>query len=287
MSDSPHVFDVTEVDFNQRVIENSYKQPVFVDFWAEWCGPCQALMPLMEKLAIEYQGKFALAKVNSDEQSQLASQYGVRSLPTIKVFKNGQEVDSFTGVQAEPVIKTIIEAHIDRESDKLRKAGIAAIKNSEPKKALELLSQAVAMDPDRDNLKLDLAKGYVATGDAEKATQIINALPFNLRNSDEAEKILAMVGFIEESKNAPAETVLETSIKKNPNDLQARYQLGSLKILADDNEAGLKQFLEIMQCDRKYGNDAGHHAILAVFKLLGDEHELVKQYRRKMAMLLH
>lgn len=287
MNESKYIINVTEENFDQLVIENSHKQPVFVDFWADWCGPCQSLIPLLKKLTEEYQGKFILAMVNSDEQQTLATSNGVRSLPTVKVFKQGNEVDSFTGLQAEPVLRTIIEAHLDRESDKLRNQGLAEISEGDVDKGLELLLNAVAMDPTRENLKLDLAKAYVATNQADKATEIIEALSYNLRNSFEAEKILSMTAFIEATRNAPGQTELEKHLNDNPQDLDARYQLGSLMILDDKNEAGLMQFLEIMQRNRKYNEDAGHKAILAVFKLLGDDHDLVKQYRRKMAMLLH
>ncbi len=287
MGDTPHVFNVIEADFDQLVLANSQTQPVFVDFWAAWCGPCQTLMPILEKLAEEYQGKFVLAKINSDEQKNLAEQNGVRSLPTIKVFYKGKEVDSFTGVQPEPVIRQIIETHIERESDKIRDKGLAEIKNGDEEKGLELLIKAVEMDPSRDYLKLDLAKGYISVGNAIKATETLETLPYNLRSSDEAEKMNAMISFINATQNSPSDTELEALIIKHPDDLEARYQLGASKVLADDNEAALKQFLEIMQCDRKFRDDAGLNGILEVFKLLGAEHELVKQYRRKLAMLLH
>lgn len=287
MSNTPFIVDVTEANFNELVIENSYKQPVFVDFWASWCGPCKSLMPVLEKLANDYQGQIILAKVNSDEEQTLTGTFAVRSLPTVKVFKKGREVDSFTGAQPEPVIRTIIETHIDRESDKIRDKGLEAIRAGDIDTGLEQLKQAIEMEPSRDELKLDLAKGYVAAHDAEKAEQTIASLPFNLRNSEQAEKTLGMIKFIKATENAPDHDTLEKFLHNNPDDLDTRFQLGALKILNDENEAGLKQFLEIMQRDRKYDDDAGYKAILAVFRLLGDEHDLVKQYRRKMAMLLH
>lgn len=287
MGDTPHVFNVTEADFDQLVIANSQTQPVFVDFWAAWCGPCQTLMPILEALAEEYQGKFVLAKINSDEQKNLAEQNGVRSLPTVKVFFKGKEVDSFTGVQPESVIRQIIEMHIERESDKIRDKGLAEIKNGDEEEGLELLHKAIEMDPSRDYLKLDLARGYVSVGNASKASETLETLPYDFRNSEKAGKIDAMINFINATQNAPSDTELEAWIIKQPDDLEARYQLGASKVLADNNEAALKHFLEIMQCDRKFRDDAGHKGILAIFKLLGAEHELVKQYRRKLAMLLH
>ncbi len=287
MSDSPPIINVTETDFNQRVIQNSHEKPVFVDFWADWCQPCKILMPLLEKLAKEYQGKFILAKVNSDEQKSLATQHGVRSIPTVKVFKKGKVVDSFMGVQPEPVLRTIIDTHIDSESEQISHQGLAAINKGDTKSALALLNTAVEMDPARESLKLNLAKGYIASNDAHKATELVSTLSFELRNSIEAEKVLVMATFIDAAEGTRSDKELESSLADNPDDLQTRYQLGARKILANDNESGLKHFLEIMQRDRLFCEDIGHNSLLATFKLLGADHDLVKQYRRKLAILLH
>lgn len=287
MSDSLLIINVTETDFNQLVIENSHKKPVFVDFWADWCQPCKILIPLLEKLAKEYQGKFILAKVNSDKQKSLTTQHGVRSLPTVKVFKNGKEVDSFMGVQPEPVLRKIIDTYIDSESEQISSRGLAAIKKGDTQRALELLNTAVEMDPTHESLKLNLAKGYIATSNAKKATELVNTLSFELRNSYEADKVMAMATFIDAADDTRSDEELESQLIDNPGDLQTRYQLGARKILADDNESGLKHFLEIMQRDRQFNDDIGHNSILATFKLLGANHDLVKQYRRKLAMLLH
>ena len=109
MGESSYSFAATQDSFTNDVIEQSKAVPVMVDFWAAWCGPCQSLMPILQRLAEDYQGKFLLAKVNSDEQQALAAQYGVRSLPTVKLFKDGVVVDEFMGVQTEAFIRDMIE----------------------------------------------------------------------------------------------------------------------------------------------------------------------------------
>jgi len=287
MSNNPYIINVTENDFNQLVVENSYKVPVFVDFWADWCQPCKLLIPLLEKLAKEYDGKFILAKVNSDENKSLATEHDVRSIPTVKIFKKGNVVDSFMGIQPEPVIRKIIDTHIVSKSEQTSNQGLAVIKQGDTESALGLLNAAVEMEPANESLKLNLAKGYIANRDAEKAIEIISALSFNKRNSNESDIIMAMATFIKVTKESPGEEELESILSVNPDDLKTRYQLGAHKILANKNETGLKHFLEIMQRDRNFGEDIGHNSILATFKLLGADHELVKQYRRKLAMLLH
>ncbi len=146
MNDFPFIFSVTQEDFAQRVLENSRRVPVMVDFWADWCGPCHMLMPILTKLTQEYQGQFLLAKVNSDEQQALASQYGVRSLPTVKLFKSGDVVDEFMGVQQESTIRQLLERHIERESDKIRLQAEQALEANDTEKAHLLLQQATALD---------------------------------------------------------------------------------------------------------------------------------------------
>src|SRR5690606_6986674 len=157
MSESPYIFDVTDSDFTVKVLENSYKVPVLVDFWAEWCGPCKMLMPLLAKLADDYQGKFLLAKVNTDEQVARAAQFNSRSIPTGKIFKHGRIVEEMLGAQPESVIRGLIERHIVRESDHLRASAEAAYQAGDAAQALALLEQAARMGPDNHRVHLDRA----------------------------------------------------------------------------------------------------------------------------------
>ena len=116
MSEIPYIFDVTDASFDQLVLENSFHKPVLVDFWAEWCAPCKALMPLLAKIAESYQGELLLAKVNSDIEQQTVMRMGIRSLPTVVLFKDGQPVDGFAGAQPESAIRAMLEPHVDRKS---------------------------------------------------------------------------------------------------------------------------------------------------------------------------
>ena len=117
MSESPFIIDLTLENFEQVVLRDSQQTPVLIDFWASWCQPCQILMPLLSKLAEEYQGKFILAKLNTEEQQEIAAQFGIRSIPTVKLFKDGAQVDEFAGALPENDIRTFLDKHIPRETN--------------------------------------------------------------------------------------------------------------------------------------------------------------------------
>ena len=148
MSNSPHIFDVTAENFQQIVVNGSFEAPVLVDFWAEWCQPCKMLMPLLAKLAEEYGGKFILAKINTEEQQALAGQFGIRSIPTVKLFLQGAEIDEFAGALPETEIRAFLDRHLPRESDGVASADEQLSAAGDEQGALDALAPAQAADPD-------------------------------------------------------------------------------------------------------------------------------------------
>lgn len=149
------ILDVTQENFQQAVLDESHQRPVVVDFWAAWCGPCQQLMPLLQQLATQYAGKFRLAKVNSDEQQALAQQYGVRSLPTVMIFRHGKPADQFMGVQPEPNIRAMIDQYLEKPSDKLIEQAREQAKTGDVDGALATLKAALEEDPDNGDLRIE------------------------------------------------------------------------------------------------------------------------------------
>lgn len=287
MADTPHVIDATVEGFQTQVVERSHQLPVVVDFWADWCGPCKMLMPVLTQLAESYGGKFLLAKVNIDQQQELAMQYGVRSVPTVKVFRFGAVVDEFMGVQPEGQIRAVIDRYIERESDRVINEASERFAQGETDAGIEMIRRVLADEPENQRAQLALTEMLVSSGKFAEARRILDELPVDQRMEDGVQALLARLEFAEAAADAPSAEALEQALADNPGDSEARYRLGARCLLDGDYERALESFLELMRRDRKYGDDAGRKAMVRIFELLGSDSELVGRYRRQMARLLY
>lgn len=280
-------FDVTEENFASQVIEASHQQPVLVDFWATWCGPCQSLMPILEQLAQSYQGKFLLAKVEIDSQQGLASQFGVRSVPTVKLVKDGQIVDEFTGALPEGQIRSFLDKHIAKESDQLMQQALVLYQQGDTETALAQMGQILQADPDNLNNKIIYTNILLREQHIDEAKKWLATLPAEAKDNPQVQAMLAQLEFIHIVENAPDMASLQQQLANDPDNTEARYQLSAHAILQGQFEIAFEQLLEVVKRDRQYQDDAGRKALLKLFDLLGDQHELVGSYRRKLAMALN
>ena len=287
MSDSPFIHNVTAEDFQSVVIENSFKQPVLVDFWAEWCNPCQVLIPILTRLAEEYKGAFILAKVNSDEQGELAAQLGVRSLPTVKLLVNGQIVDEFMGALPEQEVRKFLNKHIQSESDTIVQEAMLAYSEGRQQEALDMLNSALASDPQNSGLKINIAKLVADQGDYDSATALIDTLADEEKDQPEVTELLTHIKLANKLKDAGDPKELEQRLQQNPDDLEALLQMSNYHTASGNYEIAIEMLFKIMQKDRTFKDDAGRTGLLDIFNLLGNDNPLVQTYRRKMFTLLH
>lgn len=287
MSHSPYVIEARSDNFADAVLESSYRVPVLVDFWADWCAPCRVLMPVLANLADEYGGKLLVAKVNTEEQRDLAARYQIRSLPTVKLFRNGEVVDEFMGALPESAVRDFLDRYIERESDKVRQEALSAHAAGMLDKAIALLRGALTEDPENYRVHLDLLDLLMQQQDFEEAEQVLASLPASQRTEPGFREAQNRLQFAGAANEAPPVDALIRAIELDPSNSDARYQLSARKVMSGDYEAALEQLLEIMRRDRNFGDDAARKGMLAIFDLLGGQGPVVSRYRSLMSSALY
>ncbi len=284
---SAFAIDVNVRDFEQKVVAASREAPVLVDFWAPWCAPCRALGPILEKLAAEYQGRFLLAKVNSDENQELAMRYGVRGIPNVKAFVNGELVDEFTGALPEAALREFIENLLPSPAEPLRQEALAANARGDAASAQKLLARAIGLDPRNEAARLDLVELLIEAGDLDQAQRLLHDLGDRPRDETRAATLRARLTLASGSDSGADQPELEARIAADPADVAARLELANLLAVKEDYRSALDQLIEIVRRDRGFRDDAGRKTMLTLFDLLGSDHDLVREYRRELAAVLN
>src|SRR5512143_2388943 len=234
---SEHALDVGLADFNQNVLEASKQRPVVVDFWAPWCGPCKSLKPILEKLAAEYGGKFLLAKINSDENQELAARYAVRGIPSVKAFVNGEVVDEFSGALPEGEVRAFLDRIIPSPADDLRQQAATVRASGDLAGALGLLAEASKLDPANAGVRLDAAEIMFDLNETDEAERLLGSVP-----DDADPRVAQLKARLQFAGAAGAdEAGLRARVAANENDLDARLALANLLIAAGQYEPGMDQ----------------------------------------------
>lgn len=289
MAESPYIIDVNEENFVQVVMEGSQQVPVLVDFWADWCAPCQTLIPILEKLAEEYQGGFILAKVNSDQCQNLAAQLGVRSLPTVKLFKAGQPVDEFMGALPESEVRAFLDKHIEGETaaapDNRVATAMQAFDNGDTEGAKSILVEAYNEDQTNAETALALGQVCMATADYDSAELILKNLSEDDAKKPEAVRLKALLTLSQADTSDKDLASLAQSLNTEE-DSETRYHYSIKLALSGQVEEALESLLKLMTKDREFGDDGARKCLITLFDILGSD-PIVGKYRRKMFNLLH
>lgn len=287
MSKQTIIVDVTLENFEQVVIQGSFKKPVIIDFWATWCEHCKTLTPLLEQIVTSYQGELVLAKIDCDEEQQIVAQFGVRSLPTVVLFKDGQPIDSFSGNTTEANIRTMLEKYIEvppsQEVDQLQQAK-ELYELGEREQAQAILKELLAKDNNNMPALILYARCMAERGELLEAESILNAV------SDEYKQDLAtakaQLYFLKQAASLPSIEELQAKLQKQPDD-ELFYQLAIAQAAQQHYEQAMEGLLNLFKRNRGYQGDLPRETIIKLFDLLGNEHHLVTIYRRRLYQLLY
>lgn len=275
-------FDVGDADFEAAVIERSRQVPVLLDCWAPWCGPCRALKPLLEKLVTAYEGRFVLAKLNSDENPQVAALLGLRSIPHVVLFKDGQPVDQFNGALPEGQVRAFLDTHLKPPSEverlRLQAQGAA------PAEAEALLRQALALEPEQPELLTDLAELLAAGARTDEAQALLQQVPAVLRG--ERQKALQARLDFAALRPAGDPVALQRRIAADPKDFDARFELAALHAHDGDFVAAFDALLEVVLRDKAEQREKARARMVEWFALCPDT-AVVDRARRRLAMYLN
>lgn len=291
MSDTPYIFDADTANFDQLVLQNSFHKPVLVDFWAEWCAPCKALMPLLAQITEGYRGELLLAKVNCDLEPDVVARFGIRSLPTVVLFKDGQPVDGFAGAQPESAIRAMLAPHVQEPpapvADPLENAQalFAEGRIGEAEGLLQQVLQEPETEPQPAALIL-YARCLAERGALDDAQSILERV-----KGDEQKQALAaaraQLTFLRQAADLPEVASLKTRLAQNAEDDEAAYQLAIQQLARQQYEPALEALLKLFMHNRGYADGLPHKTLLQVFDLLGNDHPLVTAYRRKLYQAIY
>jgi len=283
-------FDVSGLaDFQQRVLESSFNQPVLVDFWAKWCAPCKALLPILEKITAEFRGQLHLARIDCDAEQNIVAQFGIRSLPTVVLFKDGQPVDGFSGAQPESVIRELLGAHLppppEADEDPLQQAQ-ALFNEGQFAEAQNLLARLLAEDSNNAAANILYARCLAERDELDEAQRILDNITDDAHKKERA-AALAALAFLKQSKELPEAALLKSRLAQNPADDEAAMQLAIHQLARGQYETAVSALFSLFLKNRKPAENPAHKILLQVFELLGSDHPLVVDYRRKLYQALY
>ncbi|PSB29726.1 tetratricopeptide repeat protein [Stenomitos frigidus] len=267
---------VNQTNFAAEVIEKSHQTPVLVDFFAQWCGPCQMLKPVLEKLSQEY--NFVLAKVDIDQSPELAHTYGVEGVPDVKVVVDGKVTDGFVGMLPEPKLREFLaQLQITSILDEALESIYADAAIGKVEQAETCLLALLEQYPDNRGLILEAASFYIDADRLDVAESLLAKIPeYDKAYFPDAKTLRARLRFKQIALQPEGES-----------DLDRAFQQAASLVLEENYPVALEQFLAILTKDRKFRGDGARKAMLSIFDLLGDDHPLTKDYRKRLVMALY
>lgn len=267
-------------------IDESFKRPVVIDFWADWCGPCKNLMPILEELANEYAGAFLLAKVNADDQQMISSQFGVRSLPTVMIMQNGQPIDGFNGALPEVQVRELLTKYLPKPWDAPLNKAQALMADGNFSDALPLLRQAHNASKQLASIALLMVQCHLELQRIDNAEAILSTIKI-IDQDVHYEQLAAQLELKKQAAKTPELAGLEEAYAKSPQDLTLRYQLAAQYQHELQYRPALEHLLEILRQDRNFAQGEARKTFTAIITVLGKADSLAIEFQRKLFTLLY
>ena len=283
---NPNIVDVTMENAQQVLVEESQKRLVVIDFWADWSEPCKSLVPIMEKLAGEYDGQFLLAKVNADELQQLAAQLGVQSLPTVMLMQDGKTADGFQGLQTETAIREMLEKYLPAPWQGMVDQANTLIAEGNFNDALGLLRQAYQMSMDKPELGVGLAQIYLHLNRCDEAEALLAKI--KMADQDAAyEQAMATLQLKRDASTSPELKALEQQWQSEPENLSVAYHLAVQYSQNNQAREALELLITVLRKDMNLEEGAAKKTMLDMLASLGKGDPLALEYQRKLFALLY
>ena len=286
MNATAHIVEIDESNAQQLLIEESMTRTVIVDFWADWCGPCKQLMPILEKLAEEYQGAFLLAKVNADEQQMLAQQLGVRSLPTVMVIKDGQPIDGFSGAQPESAVREMLDKHLPPPQAGALAEAEQLLADGDIPGALALYRSAWEESGQKLEMTLAYAAALVSVNRLDEAETVLQDI--RLADQDARyEQLMAQIELGREAARSPEVEALEAALAASPDDHATRVKLAVQLSQVSQYREALEHLLTVLRVDKDFNNGEVRKVFLDTLATIGKGDPLAAEYQRKLFSLMY
>lgn len=284
---SVNIVDVTEANFQQVMVEESAQRLVLLDFWADWCAPCKALGPVLEKLAHEYAGQILLAKINADEQQAITAQFGIQSLPTVAIVKNGQPIDAFQGAEPESAIRERLQKHLPAAWEATIAEAQQYAQQGQFDDALPLLREAYTQSGHQFEVGLLVADCLLHLKRAHDAKIILDGASLEQQLNPNFKELESRLQLMLDAADSPAIRDLQDKLAADPENLELKMELAIQYDQADRTEEALQAMLEIMQKNKNFQDGAARKTMLDMLNGLGKGDPLAATYQRKLFTLLY
>ncbi len=286
MAKSQFIFDATDADFETKVVEKSREVPIVVDFWAPWCGPCRALAPMLEKLIDAHHGDVLLARVDVDENPELAGYFGIEGIPAVKAIRDAQIVLQFEGLIPEPSLREFLDRLVPSETDKQTKAA-AEMEKTKPADAEAIYNKVLEQSPDHVAARLGLARLKLAAGDLDAIERLLEIIPPGGDEGEEAERIRSERDLRRQPATSADEAELKKQVAADPENAQLHLELGKALAAKKQYPEALAELYAAAERDRELAQGPVKETMVQIFHAIGVRSDLSEEYRDKLRRVMY